>query len=119
MAKLVGSSTSDSTFTYQKKNKNTSFVDLLLNKGVVNSFHKVFHSFPKVVPNERTSIATGVAIIDNIKSIIQVGKHTPKVVLLDIGAQPMILEFNSPRRWACSNPNYKNLCGRFASLVGA
>jgi hypothetical protein len=43
-----------------------------------------------VVPNERTSIATKVAIVNNIKSTIQVGGHTPKVVLLDIGAQPVI-----------------------------
>jgi hypothetical protein len=72
MAKLVGSPTSDSTFTYQKGAKNTSLVDLLLSKGVVNnhSLRKVFHSFPKVVPSERTSIATEIAIIDNIESII-------------------------------------------------
>jgi hypothetical protein len=46
MAKLVGSPTSDSTFTYQKWAKNTSLVDLLLSKGVVNShsLHKVSHS---------------------------------------------------------------------------
>ncbi len=43
------------------------------------SFHKVFHSFLKVVPNERTSIAT------------RVGGYTPRVVLLDIGAQLVIL----------------------------
>jgi hypothetical protein len=45
MAKLVGSPTFDSTFTYQKGVKNTSLVDLLLSKGVVDShfFHKVFH----------------------------------------------------------------------------
>jgi hypothetical protein len=89
MAKIVGSPISDSTFTYQKGAKNTSFVDLLFNKGVVDShsLHKVSHSFPKVVPNERTSITTEVAIINNIKSAIQVGGHTPKVVLLDTGAQ--------------------------------
>jgi hypothetical protein len=68
MDKLVGSLTSDSTFTYQKTAKNTSFVDLLFSKGVVDShyLHKVSHSFLKVVPNKRTSIAIGVAIIDNI-----------------------------------------------------
>jgi len=43
------------------------------------------------VPSERTSITTRVAIIDNIESTIQVGGHTPKVVLLDTGAQPLIL----------------------------
>jgi hypothetical protein len=60
IAKLMGFLTSDSTFTYQKGTKNTSLVDLLLNKGVMDShsFHKVFHSFLKVVPSERTSIAT-------------------------------------------------------------
>jgi hypothetical protein len=93
MAKLVGSPTSDSTITYKKGVKNTSLVDLLFSKGVVDShsLHKVSRSFPKVVPSERTSIATGVAIVDNIESSIQVGGHTPRVVLLDIGAQPVIL----------------------------
>jgi hypothetical protein len=59
-------------------------MDFLLNEGVVDnhSLHKVSHSFPKVVPCARTSIATEVAIIDN-ESAIQVGGHTPKVVLLD------------------------------------
>jgi hypothetical protein len=67
MVKLVGSPTSDSTFTYQKGAKNTSVVDLLLSKGVVDShfLHKASHSFPKVMPSERTSITTGVAIVDN------------------------------------------------------
>ncbi len=43
MAKLVAFPTSDSTFTYQKGIKNTSLVDLLLSKGVVDShsLHKV------------------------------------------------------------------------------
>jgi len=93
MAKLVGFPTSDSIFTYQKGVKNNSLMDLLFNKGVVDShsLHKVSHSFFKVVPSERTSIPTGVAIVDNIGSIIQVGGHTPRVVVLDIGAQPVIL----------------------------
>jgi hypothetical protein len=68
-------------------------VNLLLSKSVVDNhfLHKVSHSFLKVVPNERTSIITKVAIVDNTKSIIQVGGHTPRVVLLDTGAQLMIL----------------------------
>jgi hypothetical protein len=92
MAKLVGFPTFDSTFTYQKGVKNTSLVDLLLSKGVVDKhfLHKVFHSFPKVVPSERTSIATKVAIVDNIELAIQVGGHAPKVVLLDTSALPLI-----------------------------
>jgi hypothetical protein len=93
MAKLVGFPTSDSTPTYHKGVQNTSLVDLLLNKGVVDShsLHKIFHSFLKVVPSERTSIATGVAIVDNIGSAIHVGGQTPKVVLLDTSAQLVIL----------------------------
>jgi hypothetical protein len=93
MVKLMGFPTSNSTFTYQKGVKNISLVDLLLNKGIVDShsFHKVFHSFSKVVPSERISIATRVAIVDNTGLTIQMKGHTPKVVLLDIGAQLMIL----------------------------
>jgi hypothetical protein len=92
MAKLVGFPTSYSTVTYQKGAKNTSLVDLLLSKGVVDShsLHKVSHSFPKVVPSEKTSIGTGVAIVDNTESVIQVGGHTPRVVVLDTGAQLVI-----------------------------
>jgi hypothetical protein len=68
-------------------------VDLLLNKGVVDShsLHKISHSFSKVVLGERTSITIGVAIVDNTESVIQVGGHTPRVVLLNIGAQLVIL----------------------------
>jgi hypothetical protein len=72
MAKLMGFLTSDSTFTHQKGTKNISLVDLLFSKGVVDShsFHKVSHSFPKVVPSEKTSITTGVAIVDDIELTI-------------------------------------------------
>jgi hypothetical protein len=93
MAKLVGFPTFVSTFTYQKGVKNTSFVDFLLSKGVVDShfLHKVSHSFTKVVLNERTSITTEVAIVDNTGSTIQMRGHTPRVVLLDTGAQLVIL----------------------------
>jgi len=88
MVKLMGFPTSDSTFTYQKGIQNTSFVDLLFSKGVVDShsLHKVSHSFSKVVLSERTPIAIKVAIVDNIRSAIQVGRHTPRVVFLDTGA---------------------------------
>jgi len=93
MAKLMGSPTSNSIFTYQKGAKNTSLVDLLLNKSIVDNhyLHKVSHSFPKVVLSERTSITIEIAIVDNTKSAIQVGGHTPKVVFLDTSAQTVIL----------------------------
>jgi len=72
MVKLMGFPTSDSTFTYKKGVKDISLVDLLFNKGVVDthSLHKVFHSFSKVVPSERTSIAIRVAIVNNIELAI-------------------------------------------------
>jgi hypothetical protein len=72
MDKLMGSATSNFTFTYQKGVKNTSLVDLLFSKGIVDShsLHKVFHSFLKVVFSERTSIAIRVAIVNNIESKI-------------------------------------------------
>jgi hypothetical protein len=43
MVKLISSPTSDSTFTYQKGAKNTSLMDLFLNKGIMDNhiFHKV------------------------------------------------------------------------------
>jgi hypothetical protein len=74
MSKIVSPLTSDSTFTYQKGTKNTSLVDLLLNKSVVDNYslHKVSHSFSKVVPNEKTSIAIKIAIVNEIESTIQV-----------------------------------------------
>jgi hypothetical protein len=52
MVKLAGFHTFDSTFTYCKGAQNTSLVDLLLDKGIVDShsLYKVFHSFSKVVP---------------------------------------------------------------------
>jgi hypothetical protein len=93
MVKLMGFPSSDFAFTYHKGAKNTSLVDLLPNKGVVDSqyFHKVSHSLSKVVPSEKTSIATGVAIVDNTESAIHVGGHTPKMVLLDTNAHSVIL----------------------------
>jgi hypothetical protein len=79
MAKLMGSLTFNSTFTYQKGTKNASLVDFLLSKGIEDShsLHKVFHSFPKVVPSEKTSIATGVAIVNKTMEIC--GKFAPLV----------------------------------------
>jgi len=75
-------------------------VDLLVSKGVVDShsLHKVPHSFLKVVPSERTSIATEVVIIDNTGSTIQVAGHTPRVVLLNRGAQLVILRFQFAKK---------------------
>jgi len=121
MAKLMGSPTSDSTFTYQKGVKNISFMDMLFSKSVVDShsLHKISHSFSKVVPSERTSIATRVAIVNNTKLAIQVGRHTPKVVLFDIGAQPMILGIQFTKKMGMFDSKLgKSMWQKLAPLVG-
>jgi len=119
MVKLMGFPTFDFTFTYHKGAKNTSLVDLLLSKGVVDShfLHKVSHSFPKVVPNERTFITAKGAIVDNIELAIRVRGHTPRVVVLDTGAQLVIFGVQFAKKMGMFDANYKNLCGKFASLV--
>jgi hypothetical protein len=120
MAKLVGFPSSDSTFTYQKGVQNTSLMDLLLSKGVVNShsLHKVSHSFSKVVLNERTSIAIGVAIVDNTRLAIQVGGHTPRVVLLDTCAQPMILEVQFVKKMGMLDSNLRKSMWQIRTASG-
>jgi hypothetical protein len=65
---------------------------LMSNKVMDNhTLYKVAHTLSKVVPSERLAIPTGVAIADNSTSAIKVERHTPRVVLLDTGAQPVIL----------------------------
>ncbi len=120
MAKLVGSSTSDFTFTYQKGIKSTSLVDLLLNKGVVDThfLHNVFHSFLKVVFSERTSIAPGFTIVDNIESTIQVGGDTPRVVLLDTGAQPVIFRVQFVKKMGMLNSKLRKSMWQIRTTSG-
>jgi hypothetical protein len=120
MAKLVGSPTFDSTFTYQKGDKNISLVDLLLNKGVVDnhSFHKVSHSFLKVVLSERTSITIKVVIIDNTKLVIQVRRCTPRVVLLDTSAQPMILKVQFTKKMGMFDSKLQKSMWQFCTASG-
>jgi hypothetical protein len=50
------------------------------------------------VSSEKISIVTGVAIVDNIESIIQVGGHIPRVVLLDTNAQLVIFGVQFAKR---------------------
>jgi hypothetical protein len=121
MVKLMGFFTFDFTFTYKKGVKNTSLVDLLLNKGVVDthSLHKVFHSFPKVVPSERTSITIRIAIVNNIQLAIQVGGHTPRVVLLDIGAQPMILRVQFTKKMGMVNSKLRKSMWQIRTASGS
>ncbi len=121
MAKLVNSLTSDFTFTYQKGAKNISLMDFLLNKGVVDShfFHKVSHSFPKMVPSEKTSITTRVAIVDNIESTIKVGGHTTRVVLLYTGAQLMILGFQFAKKMGMLDSKLQKSMWQICTISGS
>jgi hypothetical protein len=75
-------------------------MDLVLIKGIMDThfLHKFSHSFPKVVPNEKTSITTKIAIVDNTGSTIQVGRHIPKLILFDTGAQPVILRIQFTKK---------------------
>ncbi len=120
MAKLVGFPTFDFTFTYQKGAKNTSLVDLLFSIGIVDthSLHKVFHSFLKVMPSEKTSIATRVAIVDNIKSTIQVGGLTPRMVLLNIGAQLLILGIQFAKKMGMLDSKLRNFMWQIRTASG-
>ncbi len=95
-------------------------MDLLLNKGIVDRHFllKVSHSFPRVVLSERTSITTTVAIINNIESAIQVGGHTPKVVLLDIGAQPMILGVQFAKKMGMLDSKLQNFMWQIRTTNG-
>ncbi|CAM6125022.1 unnamed protein product [Calypogeia fissa] len=51
----------------------------------------VSHNLSKIVPSNNTLVATTVALVDNNNSAVQVEGHTPKVVMLDTGAQPVII----------------------------
>jgi hypothetical protein len=121
MVKLMGSLTSDFTFTYQKGIKNTSLMHLLLSKGIMDNhtLHKIFHSFPKVVPSERTSIATKVAIVNNTKLVIQVGGHTPKMVLLDTGAQLVILGVQFTKKMGMLNSKLRKSMWQIHTASGS
>jgi hypothetical protein len=84
-----------------------------------------------VVPNERTSIPIGVAIIDNTELAIHVGGHTPKVVLLDTGAQLVIVGVQFAKKmgmidsklrksmWqiCTANGNVKEVLGESSDLI--
>jgi hypothetical protein len=89
-------------------------MDLLLSKGVVDSryLHKVSHSFPKVVPSERTSIATEVAIVDNTGPTIQ-------VVLLDTGAQLVILGVQFAKKMGMLDSNLQKSMWQICTASGS
>jgi len=96
-------------------------VDLLLRKGIEDNhfFHKVFHSFLKVVPSERTSIATEIAIVNDTKLTIQMGGHTPRVVLLDTCAQPVILGVRFTKKMGLLNSKLRKSMWHIRTVSGS
>ncbi len=84
-----------------------------------HSLHKVSHSFPKVVPSERTSITIGVAIVDNTESTIQMGGHTPRVVLLDTGAQLIILGIQFAKKMGMLNSKLRKFMWQIRTVSGS
>ncbi len=121
MAKLEGSPSFDSTFTYQKGAKNTSIVDLLLNKCIVDShsLRKVFHSFLKVVQVKELPSPLELPLSTILSQQFKWEDiHLKWYFLIQVPNQ-WFLKFNLPKRWACSTLNYKNLFSKFASLVRA
>ncbi len=72
-----------------------------------------------MVPSERTSIATRVAIVDNIESTIQVGGHTPRVVLFDTGAQPVILGIQFAKKMGMLNSKLQKSLWQIRTASGS
>ncbi len=83
-----------------------------------HSLHKVSHSFPKVVPNEKTSIGIRVTIVNNIKLVIQVGGHTPKVVLLDTCAQLVIFKVQFAKKMGTLSSKLKKSMWQIRTASG-
>ncbi len=96
-------------------------MDLLLSKGIVDShsLHKVSYSFSKVMPSERIFITTGVIVINNTKSTIQLVGHTPIVVFLDTCAQPMILRVQFTNKMGMLNSNLRKFMWQICIINGS
>jgi hypothetical protein len=72
-----------------------------------------------VVLSEKTSIATKVAIVNNIESTIQVGGHIPKVVLLDTSAQLLILEVQFAKKMGMLNSKLRKSMWQIRTASGS
>jgi hypothetical protein len=71
-----------------------------------------------VVRSERTSIAIGVAIVDNIELAIQVGGHTPRVVLFDTCAQLVILGVQFAKKMGMFNSKLRKSMWQICTVSG-
>ncbi len=72
-----------------------------------------------MVPSERTSIATKDAIINNTELTIQVGGHTPKMVLLDTGAQLVILGVQFTKKMGMLNSKLRKSMWQIRTASGS
>jgi hypothetical protein len=70
------------------------------------------------VTSERTSIATRVAIVDNTYLAIQVGGHTPRVVLLNTSAQPMIFGVQFTKKMGTLNYKLRKSMWKIRTVSG-
>ncbi len=71
------------------------------------------------MPSEGISIAIEVAIIDNIESVIHVKGHTPRVVLLHIGAQPIIFRVQFTKKMGMLNFELKKSMWQICTASGS
>ncbi len=110
MVKLVGSPTSDSTFTYQKGTKNTSFVICYSTKALwitILSTKFLIH-FRRWCPVKELPLLSELPLSTTLSQQSKWDIH-PKWYFLIQVPNKWLLEFNLLRRWACSIPNYENL----------
>jgi len=61
----------------------------------------------------------GVAIVDNTKLTIHVGGHTPKVVLLDTDAQPVILGVQFTKKMGMFNSKLRKCMWQIRTTSGS
>ncbi len=119
MVKLVGFLTSDFTFTYQKElriphlwicySAKALWIAILSTKSLTHFWRwclvRELPSAPELPLSTELSQQSWWEDI-----------HLEWYILIQVPNQ-WFLEFNLPRRWACSTPNYRNLCGKFVPLV--
>ncbi|CAM6082409.1 unnamed protein product [Calypogeia fissa] len=70
------------------------------------------------MPSDRTSVTTSVVIVDNGKSAVKVEGHTPHVVMLDTGAQPVILGIDFAKKIGLLKSNLRKSAWHIRTTSG-
>ncbi|CAM6104163.1 unnamed protein product [Calypogeia fissa] len=73
----------------------------------------------KIVPSDKTLVATTVVLVDNTNSAVQVEGHTPKVVMLDTGAQPVIIGVQFAKKIGLLDTNLQKSMWQIRTASGA